>query len=54
MKKEIKNKDFDPILEEKLKAFQNVSPFEISPKIQKAKKDLQKYVNKKLGKKKSS
>lgn len=54
MKKEIKNKDFDPILKKKLKTFQNINPFEISPKIQKTKKDLQKYVNKKLGKKKSS
>lgn len=54
MQKKQSNEDFDPVLEEKLKAFQNVSPFENSQKIQKAKKDLEKYVHKKLRKKKSS
>src|SRR5688572_4692043 len=52
MKKENQDsEDFDPILEEKLKPFQNVNPFEkMSPELQDAKKDLQDYVDKKLSK----
>jgi len=52
--KKVNHEDFDPLLEEKLKPFQNVNPFACSPKLQKAKEDLQNYVDKKLSKKKSS